>query len=309
MNAITPIQNRPSGRVESQPLNHNPAVVYLLALQPTGRHPQRRVLNLVARLLETPKMCNEAGKEITFLFYPWAALRYQHLEAIRSKLMELYQPATVNKALAAMRGVLRAAFWLGQTKEDDYHQACAVKGVRIKTPPTSRVLTPGEIAALVSVCKNDPTPAGARDTTIINVSFTAGLRRGELSRLDLADYDQGTNTLTIHGKDGREHSLSLISGAARAMSAWLAIRGNLPGAVFRPVNNSGKIQPRRMSSQAIYNLLQKRGKEAGVKGFSPNDLRRTFINNLLEDGMDISMVAKMAGHVSVATTYRYTWSG
>ena len=305
MNAIIPVQTRLLERNTTQPLNQNPAVIYLLALQPTGRYSQRWALNLVARLLGISKMSNEAGKEITFLFCPWAALRYQHLEAIRSKLAESYKPGVVNRVLTAIRGVLRTARQLGQMTEGDYHQARVVKGVRKTTRLASRVLSTGEIAALVLACKKDPTPFGARDAAIIDMAFTAGLRRSELSRLDMADYNPATRKLTVRGKGGVERWLYLINGAARAMSIWLEIRGNQSGALFRPMKRGGQILPRRISSRAIYNLFMKRGKEAGVKDFSPDDLRRTFIQNLLEDGIDISTVAKLAGHTSVTMAKRY----
>jgi integrase len=241
------------------------------------------MLNKIARLMGTGKQTNDTGKEVTLLSYPWATLRFQHVEAIKGKLAESYRPATVNKALTAMRGVLRAAWLLGQVTLEDYNQARAVKGMRIKDQPASRVLTTGEIAALVSVCKNDPTPAGVRDMAIIDITFTVGLQRSELVRLDMADYDPGTRKLTVRGNEGKDRSFYLIDGAARALSAWLALRGKQSGALFRPIKRGGRILSRHLSSQAIYDLLMKRGKEAGLKGFTPTGLRRAFINNRLED--------------------------
>ncbi len=60
-----------------------------------------------------------------------------------------------------------------------------------------------------------------------------------------------------------------------------------------------------MTPQAIYNMLLKRAQEAGIKNFSPHDLRRTFISHLLDAGADIATVSKMAGHANVQTTARY----
>jgi len=83
------------------------------------------------------------------------------------------------------------------------------------------------------------------------------------------------------------------------------VRGGFPGPLFVPIHKGGELINRRLTTQAIFNMLRKRGEDAGVSEFSPHDLRRSFISDLLDAGADISTVAKMAGHASVNTTARY----
>lgn len=64
-----------------------------------------------------------------------------------------------------------------------------------------------------------------------------------------------------------------------------------------------------MTNQAIYNMLNKRGKQAGLGKFTPHDLRRSFCSHLLEAGVDITTISKMMGHASVLTTARYDKRG
>jgi integrase len=75
--------------------------------------------------------------------------------------------------------------------------------------------------------------------------------------------------------------------------------------LFTPINKGGNIQYRRMTSQAIYNVLRKRAGEANVTDFSPHDFRRTFAGDMLDRGVDIVTVQKLMGHASVNTTGRY----
>ena len=158
----------------------------------------------------------------------------------------------------------------------------------------------------MSVDPDDMTPAGARDAAIIALMYGVGLRREEVTTLALDDYDPGSGKLVIRGKRSKERTGYLVGGAVDALADWLVHRGENAGPLFLAINKGGKIQyGRRVTPQAIYNLLARRAESAGVKHFSPHDLRRTFVSDLLESGADIAIVAKMAGHADVSTTSRY----
>ena len=137
------------------------------------------------------------------------------------------------------------------------------------------------------------------------LGVAGGPRREEIVALDYEKFDPETGRLMILGKGNKERLTYIDNGALDALNDWVSIRGSNPGPLFMPITRGGEIINRRMTNQAIYNLLQKRGKLAGVKAFSPHDLRRTFISNMLAAGADIATVAKMSGHSNVNTCARY----
>ena len=282
--------------VDNKDLDQHPAAVYLASLANGSKRTMRQALDTIAGLL-----VNNADAAAV----DWSRVRFQHTAAIRSKLAEDYSPATVNKMLCALRGTLKAAWQLGLMSAEDYHKAASVESVNGETVLAGRDLSPGEIAALMAACENDPSPAGARDAAIIALMYVWGLRRAEVITLDLADYDTQAERLLIRGKRNKQRYSYPQNGEGRALADWLKVRGSAEGALFMPITKGGKIQHRRMTTQAIYNMLDKRGKEAGVSDFSPHDMRRTFVSDHLAAGTDIAIVAKMAGHASVTTTARY----
>ncbi len=278
--------------------SNNPALVYLAGLSSEqSRRTMRQALDTIAGLL------TEGQADI--LSMPWASLRFQHTNLIRSALAEQYKAATANKMLSALRGVLKSAWRLGQMSAEDYQRAADVKAIKGETLPAGRSITPGELGALLDVCANDQTPAGARDAAIIALLYTCGLRRAELVGLDLADYDAGAGTLVIRGKGNKERLAHVVNGAADALTDWLSIRGERSGALLFPIRKGGHIHSGRLTTQAIWHILQERAHKAGVKDLSPHDFRRTFVGDLLDAGADIATVQKLAGHANVTTTARY----
>jgi site-specific recombinase XerD len=284
------------------PLDEHPAAVYLTSLaSDQSRRVMEQTLRIVAAILT-----GQESRTADVLAINWAAMRYQHTAAIRARLIEQYSPATANRALSALRGVLKEAWRLEQMTAEDYQRAVDVRNISAETVPAGRELSQGEIAALVTTCKDDHSPAGARDAAILGLLYTCGLRRAELVALNASDYDSESGKLLVRaGKGRKQRTVFVQDGAARALAMWLNIRGLIDGPLFMPVLKNDRIATRRMSAQAIYNLVKKRATEAGVSDFSPHDFRRTFVGDMLERGVDIATVANIAGHASVDTTRRY----
>ena len=128
--------------------------------------------------------------------------------------------------------------------------------------------------------------------------------------LDASDFDPQTGELRVRGKGGKERIVYAAGGAAEALGAWMSARGGGDGPLlFHPINKGGRIERRRMSDQAVLYVLKRRGSQIAAKGFSPHDMRRTFIGDLLDAGADLAAVQRLAGHASVQTTARYDRRG
>jgi integrase/recombinase XerD len=286
---------------ERRPDEH-PAAVYLARLAPGSRRTMTTALEIIAGLLTSNK------RNIRTL--DWSSLRYQHTAAVRALLADLYAPATANKMLAALRGVLRESWRLGQMSAEDLHRAADLPSVRGTSLPRGRALSHGELRALFTACAADATAAGKRDAALLAVLYNCGLRRSEVVALEVSDYEPETGALKVRSGKGNKARTAYAAEASRyAINAWLQARGNSPGPFFCPVNKGGNITLRHMSDQAVRKTMRKRAAEGGVASFSPHDLRRTMIGDLLDAGADISTVQRLAGHANVTTTARYDRRG
>lgn len=282
----------------------DPVLVYLASLTTAdGRRTMRASLNRIAQLVRT-------DDDATYEDIDWHLLRFQHTQAIRALLVngtsvrtgKPYKPATINKMLAALRGVLKTAWMLGMMLADEYQRAVAIKAVSGSSLPAGRDVKLTELRALLTDC--DLEPLGVRDVAIVSMLYACGLRRAELVALDYADVRE--SSLIVHGKRRKMRQVP-IGAASFALNAWLAIRGKQAGALFWGLGNRNR--GKRLTTQAVYDMLRRRAKAAGVDKLSPHDLRRSFVGDLLDAGADIATVQQMAGHASVDTTARYDRRG
>ena len=287
------------------------ALVYLASLAPRSRRTMSGDLNAIAALL-TSGRCD-------LMSLPWANLRYSHCAAVRSVLAGKYAHTSANRMLSALRGVLKAAWRLGQLPTEEYHRAIDLAPVRGESLPRGRALSAGELRALFGAC-NDGKNAGARDAALLGVLYGCGLRRAEAVALDVADYSRDANELVIRsGKGNKARNVYLPPGASAALDRWVWLRGENVGRdenqpLFLPVLKGkaaagGRIVLRRLTDQSVMDILLRRARQAGLKRTSPHDFRRTFISDLLDAGADIATVQKMAGHSNVSTTARYDRRG
>lgn len=285
------------------PLDRHPTAVYLAHLAAGSRRTMRAALETAAGLL--------SGGTLDGQTMPWWTLHYPHMTALRTQLIDrAYAPATGNRILAAVRGVLKESWRLGLMPLEQQVRACDVPPIRGSRVPKGRRLTERELTQLFTACAADPRPTGRRDAAMLALLYGAGLRRSELVNLDVRDYQPSTGTLTVRqGKGNKDRQLFTGNGSAEALKAWLAVRGRKPGPLFLPLSKAGRLLPRRLTDKAVTWVLSERATQAGVEAFSPHDLRRSYISSLLASGVDLATVAAMAGHSNLTTTAKYDRRG
>jgi integrase len=296
--------------------DQNPAVVYLARLSPSSRRTMLQALARVAALAtgapEAPSVGASAPEwhERLAFGFAWDGLRRQHVAAIRARLLERYGLAAARTTLAALRGVLKEAWRLGLMAAEDYHRTSDVEGVKGSSYPRGRHLSPGELLALVSLLKADPSPSSARDAAVLAVMAAGGLRRAEVAALELSDFNSESGLLVVRcGKGRKARTVPLRNGSRQAVIDWLARRGADPGAMFYASDPAGRLVARPMTPDALHKLCARLGPRAGVPRFSPHDLRRTFAGAMLDAGADLSVVRALMGHASVTTTAAYDRRG
>lgn len=149
-----------------------------------------------------------------------------------------------------------------------------------------------------------------RDTAILEVLYSTGMRIGELANIEEPNIDLLAGVIKVRGKGNKERFCPLGRPAARALSAALEKRretilltgsrkNNLPLFIS---HRGGKLTPR-----SIERLMKRYLIKAGLNpAVSPHALRHSFATHLLDAGADLRSVQELLGHASLSTTQIYT---
>ena len=144
-----------------------------------------------------------------------------------------------------------------------------------------------------------------RNSALVDLLFATGMRVGEVSALNLADFAVPDSCFRVKGKGGRDRLAFVVDEQTlRIQREHVELRAKITSespALF--VNASGE----RLSTQGIANIISRFRKDAGIeRHITPHMLRHTVATLLLRNGVDIRVVQEFLGHASIATTQRYT---
>ena len=164
-------------------------------------------------------------------------------------------------------------------------------------------LTVEEIDALLEIF-DMRTAKGCRDSAIVEVLYSCGLRVSELTTLRINDLFFGEGYIRIIGKGDKQRLVPIGSVARDKIQLYMEHRKphkSSEATLF--LNNRGKPLTRIM----IFNIIKQAALLAGIdKQISPHTLRHSYATHLLEGGANIRQVQELLGHESILTTEVYT---
>ena len=170
-----------------------------------------------------------------------------------------------------------------------------------------RFLTTSQVETLIETpvkqekLKQAPTWMNARDTAIIELFYSTGMRLSELTGLDVGDVDVIGETARVTGKGNRERICPLGGPALESISRYRQAAVVHSGPLF--INKSR----RRLTSRSVWAMVKIRLVQAGLPAnLSPHKLRHSFATHLLDNGADLRSVQTLLGHSSLSTTQIYT---
>jgi site-specific recombinase XerD len=149
--------------------------------------------------------------------------------------------------------------------------------------------------------KQAPLWAAERDSAILEMFYSTGVRISELAGMNVADVDVYTETVKVLGKGRKQRLCPMGEPAVKALQRYRSKAAVHDGPLFR--SKVGK----RMTVQAITDIVKKYCRLAGVPvNVTPHKFRHSFATHLLDNGADLRSVQELLGHASLSTTQIYT---
>jgi site-specific recombinase XerD len=258
----------------------------------------------------SPKTAEAYSSDLT-QFWAWAghedptAVTYSDCQRYLGHLKDsALRPASVNRKLAALRGMLAEAV---------RHQIIAAnpaEGIRgFKTAGISERTSAPERAQVDELLASIDTDTllGLRDRAILYLIGGLGLRRDEVVNLtvDSISESQGQAVLTVIGKGNKTRKVALSGGVRDAVFHWMAaarLTGGVPlvqGVVGRHTTGG------KMNASSVYQRVRARLSAIGITDFSPHSFRSFFITEGIRNGCDPFKMQRAAGHSDPRTTQGY----
>lgn len=146
-----------------------------------------------------------------------------------------------------------------------------------------------------------------RNAAMFELMYGSGLRRFEVTGLDVSDLDFEERQVRVrHGKGDKERYTFLSGPAIQKLRAYLALREQYAGARSGAALFLTCIQRDRITPRQLWVEFKRARLAAGLPKVVPHTMRHAFATHSYRHGMGLRELQVLLGHASIATTERYT---
>ena len=184
--------------------------------------------------------------------------------------------------------------WL---EEEDYILKSPMRRIhKIKTKKAVKnVITDEEIEKLRDNCKN------LRDTAMIDLLYSTGIRVGELVKLNIEDINFSERECIVFGKGDKERKVYFDAKSKIHLKNYIDSRKDNNPELFVTLNAPYD----RLKISGVEIRIRELGRLLNLEKIHPHKFRRTMATRAIDKGMPIEQVQKILGHSQIDTTMQY----
>jgi integrase/recombinase XerC len=208
---------------------------------------------------------------------------------------------SIARELSAIRGFFHFLLREGAATHNPAVDVPSPKASR-RLPKTLTVEQTGRLLAAVPRMDD---PESVRDSAMMELFYSSGLRLSELAGLDQGDVDFADATVRVVGKGAKTRIVPVGRKALEALQRWMHPRSQWATVEEKALflgKGGGRIA-KRVIQERLRQLAIQQGLEVHVH---PHMLRHSFATHLLESSGDLRAIQELLGHSDIATTQIYT---
>jgi len=225
---------------------------------------------------------------------------------VRSWIVSLiengYSPVSIHRKISSLRIFYRYLRRVGQVTNDPLEKVVLPK-IRKRLPV---FVDEESLGKLLDEYEFGDDFDGIRNRTIIEMLYTTGMRRAELTGLRDADVDISGASVKVTGKRNKQRIIPLLKPLTAQLEKYVRIRSEkFPD--FSPewffVGNRGN----KLYDKYVYNTVRKYlSMVTTIERKGPHILRHTFATHMLNNGADLNSIKEFLGHANLSATQIYT---
>ena len=204
-------------------------------------------------------------------------------------------PNSINRKVSSLKAYFKFLVNIKEIKKSPLRNHTSLK-IKSKVVNPLNETEMKEVFELFKTSEKELT----RDSMIIDILYSTGLRRAELINLKKSDIYFDDQVIKVLGKRNKERLVPMLPGLVKKLKLYSR---NLEEDSFLLQSKNGN----KISPSTIYRVVNKYLRSISTKTkISPHVLRHTFATHILNNGADINSIKEILGHKSLASTQIYT---